>query len=538
MITTETNSNASTTAFHTTNNNNKLSAFSYHKVQAMISEVMQKTVASNTPQQGISDHLISICANVEARLLRTFPGDSLPIALFLTAFLLFIASIPHLEIMTPPDNLNVNNINEKTISQNNIPLPSMLEFIYDVILFFIIFLGCYLLQRRRHTPDRQIIPYSLQNIHRLAKILNTSNENNPDISMLFQLIQAIQDLSFLSGDSSYDNVHQSLISYLATHQQCFDPLLQHAMEQDQKKLHKMLQDLDKGECLSLIQIEKYYEFLEEATNKPEGSPNTERFKVALAHKLLSDLPSLNEEIINASDEKRRLTGLNEDKITMTIDPPNPTGTEEDEPQETQCHINDLIDKLHYTSRLCSLLDSCYPSLDSTLRPTQDQCAQLTQCDKIYQNLRSQLLALCLNTYEKIPKVWAMSAIARQLNRSWIERYRNQPLPHEHPVNPVNPDNQCPISQLSFDEIAPTVEQSDNIIILDADNHLYNKKSIMNWAKTTNIPLGVVSPLSHRLAHILDVIPLNKIINMKQFTIENLLPETLPLDFIPQKEEAT
>jgi hypothetical protein len=58
----------------------------------------------------------------------------------------------------------------------------------------LIILGtCFLLNRL--LPARQeasIIHYSLQNIHRLAKLLNTSNEDEPDISMLFQLIQAIQ----------------------------------------------------------------------------------------------------------------------------------------------------------------------------------------------------------------------------------------------------------------------------------------------------------------------------------------------------------
>ena len=546
MITTDTNS--STTAFHTTNNNNKLSVFSYHKAQAMISESTQSKI---TPQQFLSDRFISICSRAQS-IINRLPHNSLGMCLILASIPTFI----YAQVYGMVEHGLINNITANNITANNVVATNIvtnivtnitaanLEVNFDLSMEYLagcctsiplLLLGLYLLRAPRITRQ-PLIHYSLQNINRLASALNTSDEDNPDISTLFQLTKEIQDLSFLSGGSRYDTVRKSLIHYLNTHQQCFDPLLQHAIEQDQKKLHGMLEDLDRDECLSLTQIEKYYECLEESTKTPEGAPDTKLLKVALVRKLLSDLPSLNEEIINSSDARRRLTRLKNNVITETIKQPNQTRTEEGELQETQCNIDDLIDKLHYTSRLCSLLNSCYPSLDSTLRPTQNQCTQLTQCDKIYQNLRKKLLALCLSPYEETPKVWAMSAIARQLNRTWIERYINQPLPHEHPENPVKPDNQCPISHQSFDELAPTVDQADNIAILDADNHLYSKAAIMDWAKTTNIPLGVLSPLSHRLAHILDVIPLTKIINMEQFTIANLLPETLPLDFIPQQEE--
>lgn len=549
MLTTSvTNRNEDTTAFHIAAGNSRFPVFSSLKVRAVISEAITSNAEPNTDKQGLFHRVISIYYRVKGVLtpskkmcvkikplflvvmaiLSVIVIQALTVGILLPIFLAGVAGfVAGSLLLAPTISINVftsyytfcniilngfSSIHNKIID-DLMPEPS---------------LGTNL-----NTDN------ILSNISHLASILDTQNKDDePDIPMLFQLIHEIQDLSFMSGTKCYDKLRKTFTLYLKTHQECFDPLLQHVMEQDKNKLRTMLKDINGCEHLSLTQMEIYYAALKESTNTPEAILDTQQFKETLACKLLLDLPFIHKEITNASDAIRRLTRIKREESTETIDQPpqaeteTKTETDKIEDQESNYSINTLVDKLHYISCLCSLLNSCYPSLHSTQKISQVQYDELTKCDKTYQNLRSQLLNLCSNPDDNIPKIWAIDAMARQLNRTWIERYRNQPNHHEGAINPVQTVNRSPVSLKNFDD----VDHTDNIILFDLNNNLYslNTQTDCTTAQSAreHISLSTVRPSTNSIIdHHLNIIPLDMIINMGHFTIENILPAALPLDFI-------
>ncbi|GAA4649513.1 hypothetical protein GCM10023116_17870 [Kistimonas scapharcae] len=348
--------------------------------------------------------------------------------------------------------------------------------------------------------------------------------SDDDIAKLAHMIKEVDDLSALaSGNPEYDRARSDLIDYLNQNRNTalMNRIRGYVNKEDKIKLQRLNGALSIEDTTDLNDVLEQLAEMVQEYHLEEGIPDYFRHELTqISDQLSNKLPPLLESLkkyVPEGDYQIVLSGVDNDSLQFI------KAQEETDETIAETSYQALVDQLHSVELIFRLLSACPPS---------QKPGQTGEIAAIYTNLRCKLT----DTFEtsNTMKLWAIRPIMRKVKRFWDDR----PGPVKIPEISYD-DITCPISFETWEEMASTVGEAGQIIHCPTSNRFYFRASLESHAERADkpYPLPILDcPTTRKPLHILDTYPLSGMINPEDFTLSAILPESLPMRFMPAETD--
>ena len=386
-----------------------------------------------------------------------------------------------------------------------------------------------------------------------------ADDNNAE--WLFNITLALHNLNFLSDLKPYQDTCNSLFQFLEANPELITKIIDLAKNEDKNTVESLQSSLNEQQGLSIEELEKLFHLLSETCPLEKYDDTITSLKTQAGEQLFTTQVQL------ISEQTQQFTEqiteyINQNKLDADGDSPKQTSQQSVkeyqrfatffEAQHTDINIAKFrllvqqgMDILHHIRMTMHLLDRIYNKQGSKIILSSEQRKNINECLMFYRNFRNALVDYQAklpadNTIPDRPRfLWTLLPIARRLNDSWLINHKRCPLTkHDGCIqsrlfsSDSLHDMECTIDYDDFDEMAPTVNDADNITLLITLKKIFGLNALLRF-----IPSQAASSESTQANglnlgktwQIVDIIPISLLIPIHKFATHNLLPE-LPESF--------